>query len=197
MIDLDRLRRVLVQGALGAGAMALLLPSLAALRYTDTHDWYAARKVSVVEALIAVGFDERAPTEYRLADGLTVTWRREGVDTFPPARESRSLILAVIGDNALLGACAGFVVVFALSALLNLARHTPAGTNRAPARLPRGGSTVRGTRAGPHAGGHDSGGGRCRPGACGIARCGGGRDAPEDGRHRTRSARPGGRCGAA
>jgi len=136
MIDLDRLRRSLVLGTLAAAAMALLLPALALLRYTDAHDWYAARKVSVAQALIAVGFDERAPTKYRLADGRTVTWLREGMATYPAARESRSLILTVIGDNILLGACAGFVVVFALSGLLNLARHQTAGVSRAPARWP-------------------------------------------------------------
>ena len=136
MIDLDRLRRALVLGALGAAAMALLLPSLALTRYTTAHDWYAARKVSVAQALIFVGFDERASTKYRLADGRTVTWLRDGVATYPAALRSRSLILAVIGDNILLGACAGFVVVFTLSGLLNLARYEPARMARAPARRP-------------------------------------------------------------
>ena len=134
MIDLDRLRRALVLGALGAAATALLLPSLALTRYTDAHDWYAARKVSVAQALIFVGFDERASTKYRLSDGRTVTWLREGVATYPAALRSRSHILSVIGDNILLGAIAGFVVVFALSGLLNLARHEPAGVSRTPAR---------------------------------------------------------------
>ena len=79
---------------LGAVAMALLLPALAALRYTDAHDWYAARRVSVAQALIAAGFDERAPTDYRLADGLTVTWLRDGVATYPAALRSRNFILS-------------------------------------------------------------------------------------------------------
>ena len=136
MIDLDRLRRALVLGALGAAATALLLPSLALMRYTDAHDWYAARKVSVAQALIFVGFDERASTKYRLADGRTVTWLRDGVATYPAALRSRSHILAVIGDNILLGASTGFVVVFALSGLLNLTRHRPAGVSGAPARRP-------------------------------------------------------------
>ena len=136
MIDLDRLRRALVLGVLGSVVMALLLPPLAALRYTDAQDWYAARKVSVAQALIAVGFDERASTRYRLADGRTVTWLRDGVATYPAALRSRRHILAVIGDNILLGAIAGFVVVFTLSGLLNLARHQPAGVSRAPARRP-------------------------------------------------------------
>ena len=134
MIDLDRLRRALVLGMLGAVSMALLLPPLALLRYTDAHDWYAARKVSVAQALIAVGFDENASTKYRLADGRTVTWLRDGVATYPRARESRRFILAVIGDNALLGAGAGFAVLFALSGLLNLARQEPAGLSRVSAR---------------------------------------------------------------
>ena len=134
MIDVDRLRRALMLGALGAISMALLLPPLALLRYTDAHDWYAARKATVAQALIAIGFDEYTATEYRLADGRTVTWLREDVTTYPPARESRRLILHVIGDNALLGAGAGFVVLFALSGLLNLARHEPTGISRAPAR---------------------------------------------------------------
>ena len=134
MIDLDRLRRALVLGALGAAAMALLLPSLALTRYTTAHDWYAARKVSVAQALIFVGFDERASTKYRLADGRTVTWLRDGVATYPAALRSRRHILAVIGDNILLGAISGFVAVLALSGLLNLARHEPVGVSRGPAR---------------------------------------------------------------
>ena len=134
MIDLDRLRRALVLGVLGAVAMALLLPPLALTRHTDAHDWYAARKVSVAQALIFVGFDERAFTDYRLADGTPVRWTRDGVATYPAARESRSLILAVIGDNILLGAIAGFVAVFTLSGLLNLARHEAAGVSGAAAR---------------------------------------------------------------
>ena len=134
MIDFDRLRRALALGALGAVSMALLLPSLASLRYTDGHDWYAARRVSVAQALIAVGFDEHAATDYRLADGRSVTWLRDGVATYPEALRSRRLILAVIGDNAVLGACAGFVVLFALSGLLNLARPEPAGLSRVLAR---------------------------------------------------------------
>ena len=133
-----RLRRALVLGTLGAVSMALLLPSVAALRYTDAHDWYAAGKAGVAQALIFAGFDERAATEYRLADGRTVTSFREGVATYPAALRSRSLILAVIGDNILLGACAGFVVVFTLSGLLNLARYEPARMARAPARRPSG-----------------------------------------------------------
>ena len=134
MIDLDRLRRALVLGAVGAVATALLLPSLALIRYTDAHDWYASRKVSVAQALIAVGFDERASTKFRLSDGRTVTWLRDGVATYPAALRSRSHILAVIGDNILLGACAGFVVLFTLAGLLNLARHEAAGVSGAPAR---------------------------------------------------------------
>ena len=137
MIDFDRLRRALVLGALGAAAMALLLPALSALRYTDAHDWYAARKVSVAEALMFVGFDEHAATDYRLADGRAVRWLRDGVATYPPARESRHLILTVIGDNAVLGACAGFAVLFALSGLLNLARHEAAGVPRVSAQRSR------------------------------------------------------------
>ena len=136
MIDLDRLRRALLLGTLGAVSMALLLPPLALMRYTDAQDWYAARKVSVAQALIFVGFDERASTKYRLADGRTVTWLRDGVATYPAALRSRSHILAVIGDNILLGACAGFVVVFTLSGLLNLARHESAGVSRAAERRP-------------------------------------------------------------
>ena len=134
MIDFERWRRALVLGMLGAVAMALVLPPLALLRYTDAHDWYAARKVSVAQALIAVGFDEYATTKYRLADGRTVTWLRDGMATYPRARESRRLILAVIGDNAVLGAGAGFAVLFALSGLLNLARREPAGVSGKPAR---------------------------------------------------------------
>ncbi|MYD95316.1 MAG: hypothetical protein F4Y02_16890, partial [Chloroflexi bacterium] len=142
--QVGRLRRALALGALGAVSMALLLPSLAALRYTDTRDWYAAGKASVAQALIFAGFDESAATRYRLPDGRTVTSFRGGVAAYPAALRSRRLILAIIGDNILLGAIAGFVVVFMLSGLLNLARHKSAGISGAAVR----GSPAAGRRPG-------------------------------------------------
>ncbi len=130
MPDLDGLRRTVVFAAMGAAAMAVLLPCMALVRDTMAHDWYAARKVTLAEAIVAVGFDKYEPTDYRLPDGRTVTFTREGMATFWPAARARERILSTIGDNALMGAGAGFagaVLLLILSARLDRSRRTRTG----------------------------------------------------------------------
>ena len=48
--------------AAGAVAVALLWPCVALVRGTTAHDWYAAVKLTVTEAMIAVGFNSFEPT---------------------------------------------------------------------------------------------------------------------------------------
>ena len=88
--------------------MAVLLPGLALVRDTTGHDWYAAGKLVLTEAMIAIGFDASVLTEYRAADGSVRRVTRLRFSYMVEAWHARSHILSTISDNALLGAGAGF-----------------------------------------------------------------------------------------
>ena len=135
MIDLDRLRRIAVFAAMGAVAMATLLPCLALMRDTTAHDWYAARKLTLTQFLIGVGFDRYEPTDYRLPDGRVVIFTRDGVATFWPAERARNHIFGVIGDHALMGACAGLggTVLLMVAAAVGRSRRSRTGAPVRPA----------------------------------------------------------------
>ncbi|MDE0489451.1 MAG: hypothetical protein OXI07_09715 [Gammaproteobacteria bacterium] len=126
MIAFHGLRRTILFGMAGAVSMAILLPGLALLRDTTGHDWYAAGKLVVTEAMIAVGFDPSALTEYRAADGSIRTVTRFRLAHTVEAWMARSHILSTIADNALLGAGAGFggvVLMAILSSVTGGGRH--------------------------------------------------------------------------
>ena len=126
MIVFHSLRRTTLLGVAGAVSMAILLPGLALIRDTSGHDWYAAGKLVVTEAMIAVGFDPSALTEYRAADGSIRTVTRFRLAHSVEAWMARSRILSTIADNALLGAGAGFggaVLLAILSAVTRSGRH--------------------------------------------------------------------------
>ncbi len=108
MIAFRSLRRTILLGVAGAVSTAILLPGLALLRDTTGHDWYAAGKLVVTEAMIAVGFDPSALTEYRAADGSIRTVTRFRLSHIVEAWMARNRILSTIADHALLGAGAGF-----------------------------------------------------------------------------------------
>ena len=69
VLDPEGWRQALIVGTAGAASMAILACALAPARDTTGHEWYAAAKLTAAELLIAVGFDETAPTEYRTAEG--------------------------------------------------------------------------------------------------------------------------------
>ncbi len=100
-------RRTILFGLAGAMLMAILLPGLALLRDSNGHDWYAAGKLFVTEAMIAVGFDPTPLTEYRAADGSIRMVTRFRLAHTVEARMARSHLLSTFTDNALLGAGAG------------------------------------------------------------------------------------------
>jgi len=122
MIAFHGLRRTILFGMAGAVSMAILLPGLALLRDTTGHDWYAAGKLVVTEAMIAVGFDQSALTEYRAADGSIRTVTRFRVAHTVEAWMARSRILSTIADNALLGTGAGFGGAVLLAILSTVSR---------------------------------------------------------------------------
>lgn len=126
MIGFHSLRRTILLGVAGAVSMAILLPGLALLRDITGHDWYAASKLVVTEAMIALGFDPSALTEYRAADGSIRTVTRFRLAHTVEAWMARSGILSTIADHALLGTGAGFggaVLLAILSTVTMNGRH--------------------------------------------------------------------------
>lgn len=90
--------------------MTLAVPVILLARSTTGHDWYAARKLTVAEAMIAVGFSNTTTVAYRNADGVTWNIIRAAVAVFPSAVKARRRILAAIGDGVMLGAGVGGTV---------------------------------------------------------------------------------------
>ena len=97
--------------------MVILLPGLALVRDTTGHDWYAAGKLVLTEAMIAIGFDASVLTEYRAADGSVRQITRLRVCYMVEAWQARRHILSTLTNNALLGAAAGFAGAFLLAIL--------------------------------------------------------------------------------
>ena len=114
-------RRMVRLGLLGVAAMTLAVPCVLLGRGTTGHDWYAARQVTLAEAMIAVGFSESTTVAYRTAYGDTWNIIRAAVAVFPSALQARRHILATIGDGVMLGAGVGGTV-FCLM-LLGAAGH--------------------------------------------------------------------------
>ncbi|MDD9991277.1 MAG: hypothetical protein OXP75_05725 [Rhodospirillales bacterium] len=108
-------------GLLGVAAMTLAVPVILLARGTTGHDWYAARKLTVAEAMLAVGFSKYTTVAYRRADGDTWNIVRLAVAGFPSAIEARRRILGAISDGIMLGAGVGGTV-FCLM-LLGAAGH--------------------------------------------------------------------------
>ena len=97
--------------------MAVLLPGLALVRDTTGHDWYAAGKLVLTEAMIAIGFDASVLTEYRAADGSVRQITRLRFCYMVEAWQARRHILSTLTSNALLGAAAGFAGALLLAIL--------------------------------------------------------------------------------
>ena len=114
-------RRMVRLGLLGVAAMTLAVPVILLARGTTGHDWYAARKLTTAEVMIAVGFSETTTVALRLADGDTWNIIRAAVAVFPSAVRARQRILGTIGDGVMLGAGVGGTV-FCLM-LLGAAGH--------------------------------------------------------------------------
>ena len=89
--------------------MAVLLPCLALVRDTTAHDWYAARKLTVTQAMLAVGFDPYKATVYRTPDGATMRINRFAFVVYGEPIRARTHILTTAGDHAVLGASAGAI----------------------------------------------------------------------------------------
>ena len=103
-------RRMVRLGLLGVAAMTLAAPGILLARGTTGHDWYAARKLTIAEAMLAVGFSKYTTVAYRRADGNTWNIIRAAVAEFPSAVRARQRILGTIGDGVMLGAGVGGTV---------------------------------------------------------------------------------------
>ena len=65
MPDTDKWLRLLVVAGICAAGMAVLVAGIALALGTTGHDWYAAWKFTLVEAMLTVGFSDYGVVEYR------------------------------------------------------------------------------------------------------------------------------------
>ena len=91
---------------------------VALARETTGHDWYATGKLSLTELLTGLGFDDRAPVEYRTRDGEVMTLTRDGFKHNGDALLARDHVLRTGANAAELGAWCGFGGAMLFLALL-------------------------------------------------------------------------------
>ena len=94
-----------------AAGMAVLVAGIALSFGTTGHDWYAAWKLTLVETMLTVGFDNYGVVDYRTAAGQTITVERYrfAYVMLEPWLARRS-ILFLAADRAAQGACAGLAL---------------------------------------------------------------------------------------
>ena len=111
MLDRDRWLVHLIVGALFVAGMAALVTATALVLGTTGHEWYAAWKLTLVEAMLAVGFDQYGTVEYRTAEGASVTVERYRLAySMVEPWQGRNRILSLIADRGVLGAWTGLGV---------------------------------------------------------------------------------------
>ena len=111
MPDTDKWLLPLVAAGICAAGMAVLVAGIALALGTTGHDWYAAWKFTLVEAMLSVGFSDYGLVEYRTAAGETVTVKRYQLAyVMDEAWLARRRIFALAANRALLGACAGLAL---------------------------------------------------------------------------------------
>ena len=145
MIDHDRWLTSLVLAGLCTAAMAVLVAVMALALGTTGHDWHAAWKLTLVEAMLGLGFGDHGLVEYRTATGETVTVARYRLAyvMHEPWR-ARRLIVSLAADRAVLGACTGLALVAlwlavrAAAGLRRLWNGRGAVVERAPRARPGG-----------------------------------------------------------
>ena len=96
-----------VRALLAAAFMWALAFAVTLARDTTEHDWYAAGKLTLTELLTGLGFDDRAPVEYRTRDGAVVTLTRDGLMYNRDALLARDRLLRTAAKAAGLGAWCG------------------------------------------------------------------------------------------
>ena len=96
-----------VRALLAAAFMWALAFAVTLARDTTEHDRYAAGKLTLTELVTGLGFDDRAPVEYRTRDGAVVTLTREGLMHNGDALLARNHLLRTAAKAAGLGAWCG------------------------------------------------------------------------------------------
>ena len=106
MPDRDIWLMPLVAAGICAAGMAALVAGLALALGTTGHDWYAAWKFTLVEAMLTIGFSDYGVVEYRRAAGETITVERYRlVNVMTEAWWARRRLFSMAADRAVLGAC--------------------------------------------------------------------------------------------
>ena len=96
-----------VRALLAAAFMWVLAFAVTLARDTTEHDRYAAGKLTLTELVTGLGFDDRAPVEYRMRDGAVVTLTRDGLMYNRDALLARDRLLRTAAKAAGLGAWCG------------------------------------------------------------------------------------------
>ena len=126
MPDRDKWLMPLVAAGICVAGMAMLVAGIALAFGTTGHDWYAAWKFTLVEAMLTFGFSDYGPVEYRTAAGQTVTVERYQLAyRMHEAWSARRKIFSLAADRAVLGACTAlalFAMWLAVDAAVRLRR---------------------------------------------------------------------------
>ncbi len=111
MPDADKWLMPLAAAGVCTAGMAVLVAGIALALGTTGHDWYAAWKFTLAEAMLSVGFSDYELVDYRTADGNTVTIERYRLAyVMNEAWAARRMIFSLAADRAVLGACTGLVL---------------------------------------------------------------------------------------
>ncbi len=125
MPDTDQWLLPLVVAGVCAVGMAMLVAGIALALGTTGHDWYAAWKFTLVEAMLSVGFDDYGVVDYRTAAGETITVERYRLAyVMGEAWWARRRIFS-LAARAVLGACTGlalFAIWIGVGAAVRLRR---------------------------------------------------------------------------
>ena len=109
--DTDKWLLPIVAAGICAAGMAVLVAGIALALGTTGHDWYAAWKFTMVEAMLTFGFSDYGVVEYRTAAGETITVERYRLaNVMHEAWWARRRIFALAGNRAVLGACTGLAL---------------------------------------------------------------------------------------
>ncbi len=126
MPDRDIWLMPLAAAGVCAAGMAVLVAGIALALGTTGHDWYAAWKLTLVEAMLTAGFSDYGVVEYRTAAGETITVHRYQLAyRMSEAWWARRQIFSLVADRAVLGACTGlalFAIWMAVGAASRLRR---------------------------------------------------------------------------
>jgi len=111
MPDAGRWLMPLAAAGICAAGIAVLVAGIALALGTTGHDWYAAWKFTLAEAMLTVGFSDYGLVDYRTADGRTVTVERYRLAyVMTEAWWARRMIFSLAADRAVLGACTGLAL---------------------------------------------------------------------------------------